>query len=258
LEIAVAPEGVPSPVRGRWPFLETVGWGVLIMIVSTLVQALIFSAVAAVDLYRQHDTDHLSLPYLAGVLRDEAAQGNVVFATIIVSNLITVGAILLIGLLKGTAPKDYLSVYPVRLVTLFKWLGILAAFVFLTEGAAAMFNVDFGGDAMLTLYHATDSIWLFWAAAVLAAPAFEEAMFRGLLFRGFQVSFLGTGGTIVLTALLWAAMHIQYNLYGMGFIAATGILFGFARAKTGSLIVPLALHATLNFSDLLLFAMGGT
>ena len=59
-------------------------------------------------------------------------------------------------------------------------------------------------------------------------------------------------------AILWAAMHIQYNLYGMGFIAATGILFGLARARTGSLLVPMALHAALNFSDLLLFTMNGT
>jgi hypothetical protein len=108
------------------------------------------------------------------------------------------------------------------------------------------------------LYKATDSLWLFWIAAVLAAPLFEEVMFRGFLFRGFRASFLGTGGTVILTALLWAAMHLQYNLYGMGFIAATGILFGLARAQTGSLIVPMAMHAALNFSDLLLYATGGT
>lgn len=257
MEIAVALEGMPTPARSRWPFLQTLGWGILIVLLSQLVQLLMFSAIAAIDLYRQHDTDHLSLPYLAGVLRDEAARGDAVFAAIIVSNLISVAAILLIVAIRGQGLKDYLSFYPVQLATLFKWLGILAAFVFLTEGAAALFKVDFGGDTMLTLYHATDSIWLFWAAAVVAAPLFEETMFRGLLFRGFQQSFLGNGGTIVLTALLWAAMHIQYNLYGMGFIAATGILFGIARARTGSLMVPMALHATLNFSDLLLFAMGG-
>jgi membrane protease YdiL (CAAX protease family) len=245
------------PSRGRWPFLETVGWGVLVMILSTLVQALMFAAFAAVALYNQHDVDHLSLPYLVGVLRDEALRGNVVFSTIIISNLISVAAILLIVLIKGYALKDYMAFYRVQLATVFKWLGILAAFVILTEGAAALLRLDFGGDSMLALYHATDSLWLFWVAAVLAAPLFEEVMFRGFLFRGFQASFLGTGGTIVLTALLWAAMHVQYNLYGMGLIAATGVLFGTARARTGSLVVPMALHATLNFSDLLLFAMGG-
>jgi membrane protease YdiL (CAAX protease family) len=256
--MTITPAGLARPSRGRWPFLETIGWGVLILILSTLTELLMFGAFAAVDLYNRHDTDHLSLQYVAGVVRDEAVRGNVVFATIIVSNLISVAAILLIVLTKGHALQQYLSFYRVRLTTVFKWMGILAAFVFLTEGSASLFEVDFGGDSILTLYRTTDSIWLFWAAAVVAAPLFEEVMFRGFLFHGFRASFLGTGGAILLTALLWAAMHIQYNLYGMGFIAATGILFGIARARTGSLIVPLSLHAALNFSDMVLYAMGGT
>lgn len=258
MEIAVTPADMAGPARGRWPFLETLGWAVLIVIVSTLIQGVMFGAVAAVDLHSQNLLTHVSPQYLVQAMMSEAGRGDVVFTTIIVSNLISVAAILLIVLIKGHALKDYLAVHAVRAGTLLTWMLILAGFVILTEGAAAFFKIDFGGDSMAKLYKATDSIWLFWAAAVLAAPVFEEVMFRGFLFRGFQASFLGTGGTIVLTALLWAAMHLQYNLYGMGFIAATGILFGIARARTGSLIVPMALHAALNFSDLLLFAMGGT
>jgi membrane protease YdiL (CAAX protease family) len=258
LDITMAPEGLARPSRGRWPFLETIGWGVLILIVSTLTELLMFGAFAAVDLYNRHDTNHLSLPYVAGIVRDEAVRGNVVFATIIVSNLVSVAAILLIVLTKGHELKQYLSFYRVRLTTVVKWMAVLAAFAFLTEGSASLFGVDFGGEGMLALYRTTDSIWLFWAAAVVAAPLFEEVMFRGFLFHGFRASFLGTGGAIVLTALLWAAMHIQYNLYGMAFIAGTGILLGIARARTGSLIVPLSLHAALNFSDMVLYAVGGT
>ena len=246
-----------GPARGRWPFLETLGWGVLIVIVSTLIQGLMFGAVAAVDLYSQNLLTHVSPQFLAQHMMSEAGRGDVVFGTVIVSNLICVAAILLIVLIKGHALRHYFCFYPVRAGAVVTWMVILAAFVILAEGAAGFFGIDFGADSMAQLYKATDSLWLFWAAAVLAAPLFEEVMFRGFLFRGFEASFLGTGGTVLLTALLWAAMHLQYNLYGMGFIAATGILFGIARAKTGSLIVPMALHAALNFSDLLLFARGG-
>jgi CAAX protease family protein len=257
LEIAVTPADMAGPVRGRWPFLETLGWGVLILILSTLVQGVMVGAVTALDLHGQNMLVHVSLQYLVQAAMSEAGRGDVVFSTIIVSNLICVAMILLIVLIKGHGLKDYLSVHTVRAGTLMAWMLILAVFVILTEGAASFFQIDFGGDTMAKLYKTTDSLWLFWAAAVLAAPLFEEVMFRGFLFRGFQRSFLGTAGTVVLTALLWAVMHIQYNFYGMAFIAATGILFGIARARTGSLIVPMALHAALNFSDLLLFAMGG-
>jgi membrane protease YdiL (CAAX protease family) len=258
LEIAVRSMDMAAPARGRWPFLQTLGWGVIIVIVSAVIQGLIFGAIAIVDLYGRNALTDLSPQYLAQTMLFQAGRGDVVFAAIIVSNLVCVAAILLIVLLKGHTLKAYLSLHTIRASTLLAWMLILAGFVILAEGTAAFFGVDFGGDTMTNLYKAMDSLWLFWVAAVLAAPLFEEVMFRGFLFRGFQASILGTGGTVVLTALLWAALHIQYNLYGMGFIAATGILFGIARAWTGSLIVPMALHAALNFSDLLLFSMGGS
>ena len=258
MEIAVAAGIAPAPPRRGWPFLETVGWGILIVILSTLIQALMLSAFALVDLALRGWVSHLSPKYFLEIVQFEATRGGAVFPTVIVSNLLSVAAILLIVLIKGQPFKDYLAFHTVQLTTLFKWLGILAGFVFLTELAAAWFKVDYGTDSMLELVRTTHPAWLFWIAAILAAPLFEEVMFRGLLFRGFQASFLGTGGTVVLTAILWAAMHLQYNLYGMGFIAAVGILFGIARARTGSLLVPMTLHAALNFSDLLLFTMNGT
>lgn len=258
MDITVTPGRVAAPPRGRWPFLETVGWGILIVVLSTLTQALMLGAFALVDLYRRGWVSHLSPQYFVQTALYEAKDGGVIFSTVIISNLISVAAMLLIVLIKGQPFKDYLAFHEVRLRTLFKWMGILVAFLILSDVAAELLRVDLGGDSMVKLFQATHPAWLFWIAAVLAAPLFEEVMFRGLLFRGFQSSFLGTGGTVVLTSLLWASMHLQYNLYGMGFIAMTGILFGTARARTGSLLVPMALHAALNFSDLLLFSMGGT
>ena len=258
MDITVTPGRAAAPPSGRWPFLETVGWGILVIILSVLSQALMLGAFALVDLYRRGWVIHLSPQYFVETALSELKDGGVIFSTVIVSNLLCVAGILLVVLIKGQPFKDYLAFHEVRLRTLFKWMGILVAFMILSDLAAELAGIDFGGDSMVKLFQATHPAWLFWIAAVLAAPLFEEVMFRGLLFRGFQASFLGTGGTVVLTAILWAAMHLQYNLYGMGFIAATGILFGTARARTGSLLVPMALHAALNFSDLLLFTMNGT
>ena len=257
MDITVTPGRTAGPPPGRWPFLETVGWGILVVILSTVTQAMMLGAFALVDLYRRGWVSHLSPQYFVETALYELKDGGVVFSTVIVSNLLCVAGMLLIVLIKGQPFKDYLAFHEVRLRTLFTWMGILVAFLIVVELAGELLNIDLGGDTMVALFKTTHPAWLFWIAAVVAAPLFEEVMFRGLLFRGFQASFLGTGGTVVLTSVLWASMHLQYNLYGMGFIAATGILFGTARARTGSLLVPMALHAGLNFSDLLLFTMNG-
>ena len=216
-----------------------------------------FVAFAAVDLYARHYLSNLSPDYIQQVLAYEAGRGAVIFSTVIISDLLCVAAILLIIMLKRQTLREYLSVYRVRPIILFRWIGIVAGFAILANVAAGLSHIDFGGDGMAKLYVATRPAWLFWAAAIVAAPIFEEVMFRGFLFRGFQASFLGTNGAIGLTAILWAALHIQYNLYGIGFIAVTGILFGLARARTGSLIVPLTLHTLLNFSDMVAYTLSG-
>jgi hypothetical protein len=45
---------------------------------------------------------------------------------------------------------------------------------------------------------------------------------------------------------VWAAIHGQYDLYGMATIFALGVLLGTARVKTRSVLAPIALHALYN------------
>jgi len=256
LDIAITPEDVAGPPAARWPFWRTAGWGVVVMIVSTIVQALTVVVAAIIDRFYLHRTFGLSASFMQ-VLITDAARGDVLAGTVIASDLACVAAILLIVAFKGTPARDYLALRPVRAPVMLKWAGILLAYVVLTSGTAALFHVDFGGATMENIFSDSQYPFLFWIAVVLAAPAFEEGFFRGLLFRGFETSFLKVPGTIALTAILWAALHIQYNLYGIAFIAGTGILFGLARARTGSLLVPLALHATMNFVETAVYAVWG-
>ena len=66
------------------------------------------------------------------------------------------------------------------------------------------------------------------------------------LFAGWSESKLGVGGAIVLTSFLWAAIHLQYDLYHIAMIFLFGIVLGVARHRTGSLIVPIVLHGAMN------------
>ena len=92
------------------------------------------------------------------------------------------------------------------------------------------------------------SIWpvLLGIAIVVFAPAFEETFFRGFLFVGLRQSPIGTAGAIVLTAIMWALLHVQYDVYGMSVILVLGIVLGIVRSKTGSLWSPIIIHSFWN------------
>jgi hypothetical protein len=81
---------------------------------------------------------------------------------------------------------------------------------------------------------------------VVAAPIFEETFIRGFMFLGILRSKLGAAGAVFITSVAWAAMHLQYDAFGMGTIFALGIVLGLARWKTGSLYPSLAAHAAVN------------
>ncbi len=55
----------------------------------------------------------------------------------------------------------------------------------------------------------------------------------------------------MVTALAWAAIHVEYDLYWKAPIFAIGLLLGVARLRTGSLYLTIALHAALNLVALL-------
>ena len=87
---------------------------------------------------------------------------------------------------------------------------------------------------------------IFWIAVVVMAPLFEEIFFRGFMFRGIEASRLGAPGAILITAFIWAVIHIQYDAFLMGYIFVLGVVFGAARARHRSVYLTIALHALVN------------
>lgn len=83
-------------------------------------------------------------------------------------------------------------------------------------------------------------------AAAVAAPVGEEILFRGFLFRGWAASPLGVTGTIVATSAVWAAIHVQYDWFGIVQVFCLGLLFGWVRARSGSTLLTILMHAVCN------------
>jgi membrane protease YdiL (CAAX protease family) len=84
------------------------------------------------------------------------------------------------------------------------------------------------------------------AAAIILAPAGEEVMFRGFLFRGWARSERSAWPAIVAISILWAVLHVQYDWAGMLQIFIVGLFLGWIRWRSASTLLTFALHALFN------------
>jgi len=92
-------------------------------------------------------------------------------------------------------------------------------------------------------------------AVALVAPVTEEFAVRGFLFRGWAATRLGVPGTVLVTAALWALIHVQYEWFFVGEIFGAGLIFGLMRARSGSTWLTVALHGAYNLAALIEAAM---
>jgi len=108
-------------------------------------------------------------------------------------------------------------------------------------GGAESTNADFMEDIL------SGAGWLLmFVATVIFASFFEEVLFRGFIFVGLLRSKLGVAGAIALTSLVWALLHLQYDLFVMFTICVMGIVMGVTRYKTGSLWSTIIVHSLWN------------
>ena len=95
---------------------------------------------------------------------------------------------------------------------------------------------------------ADNALWLLLLSFCVAAPLTEEFFARGFLYRGWSESFLRPVGAIVLSSLVWTAMHLQYDWFFFGEIMSIGLLFGYLRYRTGSTWLTIILHGLNNLA----------
>ena len=98
--------------------------------------------------------------------------------------------------------------------------------------------------ALRAASHLTDPMTALWlgSLAVVAAPIFEEFIFRGLIFGGLRRS-LGVGSAALASAAIFAIVHPPASIvpvFGLGLAAA--LVYERTRLLAGPMIV----HATYN------------
>jgi membrane protease YdiL (CAAX protease family) len=234
---------IEPPRAAHWGFWGTLIWGAVILISGFILQIV---GLFAVVLSRDGDIATLSGSELAQVLISTSDSGLgisvVTFLTTVVGGGLVVG---IIKLKKHSVLREYLCINPVSRATMRNWLGLLGGLLVIEELAAIALGHS-GSEFMWVAYATANPVWVLWIAVVIAAPLFEETLFRGFLLKGFAASFMGPIGAVVVTSGVWAALHVQYDAFEMATIFCSGLLLGTARLVTGSLLVPLALHAAAN------------
>jgi membrane protease YdiL (CAAX protease family) len=97
---------------------------------------------------------------------------------------------------------------------------------------------------------------LFWLSLTVIAPVSEEIAFRGFLLRGWMSTRLGVIGAIVLSSLLFAAIHGPNQLAVFISLFVGGMLLATMRWLSGSIVPTILMHATWNLGVGILMALG--
>jgi membrane protease YdiL (CAAX protease family) len=92
------------------------------------------------------------------------------------------------------------------------------------------------------------ALWLLVLAFCVAAPVSEELFARGFLYRGWSESFLGPAGAILLSSMVWTALHLQYDWFFFGEVFSIGLLLGFLRYRFQSTWLTIFVHGLNNLA----------
>ncbi|MEE9446020.1 MAG: type II CAAX endopeptidase family protein [Cocleimonas sp.] len=238
-----------EPITNPWGFWATIGFSIIAFVVMSIIQGVVL-VIYAINQGIDMDINNEDL---AESINAIALDGDLLGLAEIPSAIIGVSLILLFASMrKPLSIKSYLHLHWPGIGTILKWLGIM----FLAMIAMQVVMISLGVETpsfMTDVYGSTEHKWILWIAVVIGAPFFEEFLFRGFLFEGLRHSLskitntsIGTIITVILTAGIWAVIHMQYGWIEISSIFFVGIILAIARLKSGSLYVPIAMHMMMN------------
>ena len=233
--------GVTSKPKGPWGFWATIGFSAAVTaaylgVCIVIAVIFIFTAMAAnpkADIEQIGETVSESglLMAIAGILTTPPVFGL---------------CVLFAWCRKGPRVADYLGFRMVPAWQVLVWMGILAAFLICSDSLTLLLGRPIVPESMVTAYRTSVFPPLLFFAIIICAPLAEEIFYRGFMFEGLQATRLGPAGATIITSLLWAIVHLQYDWYGITSIFIGGLILGAARAKTRSIWLPMLMHAMQN------------
>ena len=184
------------------------------------------------------------LPMNINGAREMMGSTEALIQVALVVNLLSLPLIILMVKSKrGSVWRDYMAWRPVGLARTVLWVIICLLSVF----AMGILHQALGwreSGFMDELPQMQSRLWLI-VSVVVVAPIFEEMVFRGFVYGGFERS-LGAFPALLLSSVLFTVLHGQYNAYELAQIFVLGMVLGLARMRTQSLFTPMVMHAVNN------------
>ena len=203
-----------------------------------------FSGIAAVTgLYG------LNLSQISTISR----EGNAIVLFICVSAPAQVVLLAAFAGLRGNV-ADYLGYRLPRRSEILIGIAGLVALIILGDAVSLLAGRSVVDRFQSDLYESSKSANLFplllFAITVLI-PIAEESLFRGFLFRGWLTAPARAWPVILITAGLFAIVHVQYDWFLIAQVFAFGVYFGWIRWATGSTLLTMLLHSIVNLEGML-------
>lgn len=230
-------EKKPTP----WGFWPTVGFSCIIAIVYTLIQVIVAVVFIVAAMLR---TPKFDVKQFA-----DGLQTNGLFfaiATCAAAPLTIALIVLFAKIRKKITIKDYFCLNKTGWKELCKWCLIVLLFAACYDTLTFLIKRPIVSPFMVSAYTTAYFTPLLWLTFIIVAPLVEEMFFRGFLFKGIENSRMGPVGAVIITSLVWSAMHTQYDAYSIAAIFLGGLLLGFARLKSNSIYPPIVMHALQN------------
>jgi len=225
----------------RWGGLGTALWGLVLAGIYIIVSTITYSAIV---LSRHPGA---SGERFTELILENVNNGYFLAIAIIAAAIAVIP--LLIGVVKlkrESKISDYLAIQSVPKKIILKWVLIALALGIVFDVLKLILGLELIPSFSIDTYQTKGNPWIFFPAVVLIVPLIEESFFRGFLISGFERTFLGSIGAVVVTAAIWAAIHTQYNLFDIVSIFVLGCVVGMSRVLTGSIYPALATHITIN------------
>jgi membrane protease YdiL (CAAX protease family) len=245
-EIPAAPVPVNRTQRHQriWKFWGTALWGLFIFAAMFVGQ---IAVVAWFVLMREGPVDMAAAIHVVG--------GGLTISLSVIMGLPAVFAALWIAIRISRTPfADYLALRRPSWTDLL--IGVVALSVLvmgwdlLSRATGREVAPGFMGDVLKSA-RADGALWLLVIAFTVAAPVSEEFFARGFLYRGWSESFLRPTGAIILSSLVWTALHLQYDWFFFGEVFSIGLLLGYLRCRFNSTWLTVVVHGINNLAAVL-------
>lgn len=231
---------VPAPKMPRtWKFFGTAFWGGAAFLAMSVGQ--LAAILMAIVLYSDAVNEQS--------IKAFSEHGAVVAASVLLGLPATLLVLWLATRLARRSFASYLALRRPHAKEIVFGLAASAALLVTLDVIAFLAGYPLSPDfALASMRSARDAglVWVVMLGFCIGAPIGEEFIFRGFVFRGWSTTFLGPTGAIVLSSVLFAVIHQQYDWFYIAGIFLIGALFGYLRYRSGSTWLTVITHGFYN------------